>query len=235
MEKLLVLSDIHGNLEALKTVIGYIGRENFNSMQKLFLGDYVDFGPWPNEVVSFLRTVPNANFIMGNHDLYVIDETDSRAKTYFNREAMVEHTRWSRRQLSQENLQWLRELPHTFTATIGPRTLKAVHADLYSIEKPFNFDNAVAVKEDIILCGHIHCPYSHFTNGKIMVNPGSIGESLDGNNKSSFCIIERIESGTRVTNYRVPYNLDAVYRAMTDRRMVLRDEIINTMRKGTWK
>jgi len=67
--KLFIISDIHGNYDALKTAY-----ENVNFDKLIFLGDSVDYGPEPEKVIDFLRENSDIN-IMGNHDNAVINNT----------------------------------------------------------------------------------------------------------------------------------------------------------------
>ena len=62
------LSDIHGNLPALEITI----KESRNVDGYIVLGDVVNYGPWSNECVEVLETLPNCTKMLGNHEDYFI-------------------------------------------------------------------------------------------------------------------------------------------------------------------
>jgi len=61
--KILVMSDVHGNLEALRAVLDKVSDAN----EVIFLGDFVDYGPSPNEVIDTLKNV-TSKVLIGNDD-----------------------------------------------------------------------------------------------------------------------------------------------------------------------
>jgi Predicted phosphoesterase len=83
--KLLVLSDIHGNFDALQSVYD---KEKYDKM--LFLGDAVDYGPEPDKVLDFLKTNSDFN-ILGNHDNAVL--TGSSCNCSFDMLELSDYTR----------------------------------------------------------------------------------------------------------------------------------------------
>src|SRR5574344_2747049 len=237
MKKMFIFSAIHGNLEALQRIVSHIGKKTFNETEKLFLGDYVDFGPWPEKTISFLRTIPNARFILGNHDLYLLDETDNLAKTYFKNDELVEHIDWTRAQLSKESKEWLNSLHSELNLSIGKKSVLVFHGDYQNPERGLMLENIKKIKEDCIFCGHIHAPYIHNEFGKIILNPGSVGESLDGDNRASFAVIEADDDNAELNCRieRIPYNLQKVKREMMRRNMPLWEELYNTMSTGKFE
>ncbi len=98
----LVLSDIHGNLEALTAVLDAAGEwdELWN------LGDMVGYGASPNQVVEVIRQLATMT-VRGNHDRICCGLTSTRN---FNPLARAS-AKWTMRELSAENLEWLRGLP----------------------------------------------------------------------------------------------------------------------------
>ena len=71
MMRYAVISDIHGNLYALRAVLSNAANQNIDNY--LFLGDYIEDLPWPNEVVEMVRCVKNAVVIRGNKEQYLAD------------------------------------------------------------------------------------------------------------------------------------------------------------------
>src|ERR1700677_3859839 len=100
--RFLVLSDIHGNLQALEAVLAAAG--TFDELWNL--GDVVGYGANPNEVVGLMRKLARVN-VRGNHDRVCCGLTSSQG---FNPVAAAAAA-WTQRVLTPENLQWLREMP----------------------------------------------------------------------------------------------------------------------------
>ena len=79
-----ILSDIHGNLPALEMTLS----RTQHVEAYICLGDTVNYGPWSNECVELIHTLPNLIYIQGNHEQYFIDgHYDGEnivAKTFFN-------------------------------------------------------------------------------------------------------------------------------------------------------
>ena len=69
--KILVCSDVHGNMSALDAVLEY--HESAGPCRMLFLGDAVGYGAHPDECLDRLLAVRNATMILGNHDNVVLD------------------------------------------------------------------------------------------------------------------------------------------------------------------
>ncbi len=69
--KILILSDIHGNYEALKSVFDKVGKFD----EVLVIGDMVDYGPDPEVVIDFIRSL-GAKVVKGNHDEAVASGVD---------------------------------------------------------------------------------------------------------------------------------------------------------------
>jgi len=69
----LILSDIHANLEALKGIFDFIEKNDIKYDRLVVLGDYVDYGPNPNEVVEFFKGKEGI-FLLGNHDYALINK-----------------------------------------------------------------------------------------------------------------------------------------------------------------
>ena len=97
----LVLSDIHGNLQALQAVLSAAETLGFDQLWNL--GDAVGYGANPNEVIALLRERAAVN-VRGNHDRVCAGLTSSAG---FNPVA-AEAARWTHETLTETNLEWLR-------------------------------------------------------------------------------------------------------------------------------
>lgn len=99
-----ILSDAHGNLEALTVVLEYLKTQSVD--EYVFLGDAVGYGANPNEVCDLLRPLVG-HAVLGNHDAAVSGRMDYSEYYDAARRALD----WSVAQLSPENMTWLKSLP----------------------------------------------------------------------------------------------------------------------------
>lgn len=220
--KYLVLSDMHGNDEALQAVLRRVRRKRFDAT--LVLGDLVGYGAAPNQVVEAIRDLPGRVLaIRGNHDK-VVTEIDSGES--FNQVALLA-ARWTSRRLAAANLRYVRDLP------AGPREvepgLAICHGAPIDEDKYlFSDRDAAAVfsswQVPVTFFGHTHVTSVFSLEGqgirvrqlvgergelevdpehRYLVNPGSIGQPRDGDPRASYMIYD--SERRKVRWYRVEY------------------------------
>lgn len=226
-----VLSDIHGNLEALDAVLGALADERID--RYLCLGDIVGYGADPNaclERVSGLTT----DVIAGNHDHAAIGRLDIAT---FNRYA-AEAALWTRRQLTPAGRRYLGALPYTWRKD----DLFAVHGspanpeDWIYLTSLWLADEAFdAMPGDTVLCvlGHTHAPGIFEKQAaedrsrqvpaaalelapecRYIVNVGSVGQPRDGDPRAAYCVFDSAEK--RVEIKRVDYDIETAQRKIRD-------------------
>jgi len=121
--KYAVLSDIHGNYPALRAALADAreqGAEHF-----LFLGDYTNSLPWPNEVVETIRGLASATVIRGNHENYLRDLRGQDSSLW--EDGFDSGLRVSFRTHSKESLDYLDTLPETAVLADGDSEIHLVH------------------------------------------------------------------------------------------------------------
>lgn len=204
--KLLVVSDIHGNWPALQAI-----REDADAV--VCLGDVVSYGPFPRECVAWVRE--HATYaVRGNHDTALAYRVDPKAagfKQELARATLAHH----RQILAREDVAWLRRLPREVSFRFDGYSFHAVHASprdpLYSYRLTPDLDDEAlkkdleGVRADLILVGHTHLPMSRGAWTKVILNPGSVGQPLDGNPRASYAVIQ--DGVTEIR--RVPYDIEA--------------------------
>lgn len=190
--KIAIISDIHGNLDALQVFFeSQAASENFDELW--VLGDQVNFGPQPREVLEILRDRADIA-IQGNHDHAVGFDDDSRWTPAFR--AMAEATRrHSSAELSDEQKLYLRGLPLTVQVERGGTRFQLVHATPsdphygYLLADAEGWaDELQSVDADVLLVGHTHTPFIRRIGNKTVVNPGSIGQPRRGKPRPSYAI-----------------------------------------------
>jgi predicted phosphodiesterase len=127
----LVVSDVHGNLQALQAVLSAAG--SFDELWNL--GDIVGYGANPNEVIDTIRSLARIN-VRGNHDRVCAGLTSSQG---FNPVA-AEAAAWTLRHLTPDNLEWLRAVPQ------GP--ILATERALCAHGSPLNEDHYIISMRD---------------------------------------------------------------------------------------
>jgi len=176
--KIAILSDIHGNLEALRSV-----PESWDELW--VLGDLVNYCPNPAEVVDFVRQ--NATVVVcGNHDHAIGASEDPRCSPAFREMAQAMQA-YTESVLSDEQKAYLRQLPLSVQMEAGGQKFflcHAVPADplfKYCPREPALWKREIAaVSADILLVGHTHLPFVMDLGAKRVVNPGSVGQPKHG-------------------------------------------------------
>ena len=224
--RLIALSDIHGNLPALQAVLAAI--EGTPDMV-IVAGDTVGFGPQSAEVLELLRS-KGCNFVKGNVDDYVVNPSSiERLYQFADQEisagrpfrpllpltAIAESTRWTRSQLSNQQLGFLTELPFSISVEPSPgRQLKVVHANPRDLERPIvqrDPDSELVLMLsgldcDILVFGHSHNPFQRLVGNTLLLDVASLGFPTDGCPDAPYTEITFGEDGWRVKQHRIAYD-----------------------------
>lgn len=198
-----LVSDVHSNRIALEAVL-----EDMPAVDALACaGDVVGYNPWPGECVEAVREreIPT---VMGNHDRAVAEDTAFRFNSMAR--AGVEH---ARRELDEEQLEWLSSLPDERTILDG--RVKLVHGhpddpDHYTY--PEEFASSMLEDEELLVLGHTHIQGHEAFEEGIVCNPGSVGQPRDGDPRAAYAIAD-LDAG-EIEQQRVEYDVDAVAEAV---------------------
>ena len=226
--RILLLSDIHSNLEALEACLA--AAPSYDLVVNL--GDTVGYGANPNEVIARCRSLGKV-FVRGNHDKAVCGLMDLEE---FNAAAGLA-TLWTRESLSPENLVWLRNLPAGPVQITELPEVQFVHGssldeDEYLVSVRDAIQPLMTDTVPLTFFGHTHLQGGFVAQGEIsemyrpayrtvgqpessawplrrehrfLVNPGSVGQPRDGDWRAGFAMFD--SDAWVVTFYRVPYNL----------------------------
>lgn len=184
--KLVIIADIHGNLDALAAL-----PEDYDELW--VLGDQVNYGPQPAEVVEFVRARA-ALAVQGNHDHAAAHDDDSRWSNRFR--ALAEATRrHSSAALTEDQKAYLRALPAQAQAERGGCRFHLVHATpddpFYgrrTADDPAWAADLAALDCDVLLTGHSHKPFLRRIGGKTVLNPGSLGQPRNGQIQACYAV-----------------------------------------------
>ncbi len=224
--KYAILADIHANLEALQTVLEDTRQQKVTHY--CCLGDVVGYNANPKECLDLIRGM-GMPCVKGNHDEYCSSEVPLDG---FNAHA-AEAVNWTRRQLTDEDRQWLRDLKYlrlVANFTIVHATLDVPQRWGYVFDKlaaaaSFTYQNTA-----VCFFGHTHVPvafirdsvvrggtYSKFKvepGRKYFVNVGSIGQSRDGVAKATYVIYD-MDEGT-IELRRLDYDMPTTQRKIIE-------------------
>jgi protein phosphatase len=184
--KIVIVSDLHGNFDAL-SALPECGDELW------VLGDLVNYGPQPSEVVDFVRAHA-AVVVRGNHDNAVGFNVDPRCNPRYR--AMASATmQFSTAELGKEAKEFLRGLPQTKTLESNGKRFMLCHAipsdPLYGYcsEASDRWQQEVqAIEADYLLAGHTHTPFIKRVGQTIVVNPGSLGQPKTGKPDACYAV-----------------------------------------------
>lgn len=204
MARYAILSDIHGNLHALKEVIDDLNNQNIESV--ILLGDLIDYGMQSNEVVSFIKdNIDNIICnIWGNHEKAVLTQDFN----HFSSKRGVESAKFTASQLNEDVKSYLnKELVHDgkYEFEIDDKKVLAVHGSLtdyyWKAIFPDNLNGDYSAY-DIVLSGHSHYPHAfqkfyeidnpEMRNKKsvLFINPGSVGQPRNHNPNAQYAILD---------------------------------------------
>lgn len=205
MSKYAILSDIHGNLFALKEVINDLNNEDIDSI--IILGDLIDYGMQSNEVIQCIKEELSSKIICnlwGNHEKAILTENFS----HFSSKRGVESAKYTCSQLNGFSKDYLKnELIHDgkYEFKLDGKTTLAIHGSLndYFWKSIFPYDvNGDYSNFDIVLSGHSHYPhvfwkFYEIDNPKLrnkkpvlFINPGSVGQPRNHNPNAQYAILD---------------------------------------------
>ena len=209
-----VFSDPHSNLAALDAVLEDM-MSKYPVVMIACVGDIVGYYTQPSEVLK--EVVEISDYIVrGNHD-------DAAAKNYipndFNMFA-AQAMQYSIEKLSVNEKRTLYSLPTIESVNIDGKSIQFLHG---SPEYPLDyyvFDGSkdqIVIAEymelvnlDIIFMGHTHRPYIRLmNNGKVLANPGSVGQPRDGDNRPSYMVFDAKNMTGEIERVKYDYEITA--------------------------
>ena len=217
--KYAIISDIHGNLEALNTVLEHAqaqGAEKF-----VCGGDVVGYNANPKECMDIVRAL-DMPCVMGNHDEYIGQDCDLSAFNPVAQEAVI----WCRNQLSEEERLWLRELRYVRLVD----HFSIVHSTMdspryWGYVQDRNDAAASFTYQSTNLCfhGHTHVPVAFIDDGvdiehgtfdhlqlevgqRYFINVGSVGQPRDGDWRAAYCMYDSANESLEL--FRLEYDIE---------------------------
>jgi putative phosphoesterase len=228
--KLLFISDIHANMEALKAVLETVKYDHV-----FCTGDLVDYGPDPLGCIGWIRD-NNVLTIRGNHDNAVALHVDCGCGYIYKHlsEATREYT-WAH--ISDNDEKFLRGLPTKHELEIDGIKFMLAHGSPASFFDYINPDISLekldeytaGVAADFLVVGHTHKPVVLRSSNTTVLNPGSVGQPRDKDWRAS-CMVFDTDSRTPEI-IRLDYDMEATCNKIRSS-MPNADELIAILKRG---
>lgn len=187
--KIAIFSDIHGNLQALESIINDI-KNNNNYDEIICLGDTIGIGPNPKECLDIIID-NNIQMVLGNHELYYLNGTNSDDKMS---EGAKKHQNWVKEQLNEKHYSFLKKCSLTLEKNIYGLNMRFCHfllnednndnypfVDLQIINDATIMNKISLMNVDITFIGHEHKEFQISNNNKKLIDVGSSGCTKDEN------------------------------------------------------
>lgn len=252
MEKIAIISDIHGCTITLNKVLEDIKSRGINRI--FCLGDLVAKGTEPKEAIELVRK--NCEVVIkGNCD----DVISNYPETY-------EHL-WNKEKIGEENVEYLKTLPLSYDFYMSGLKLRLIHAtsnslyssinyydidegildkikDLFKNSKEFN--NEGEKEPDMVIFGHIHSPFVYRLNNKTAINSSSVSNACDIIEKNgkkymytSYLIIEgeygsKEQSTISFKYLKIPYDYKKEIEELQKSDMPNKDMAIEEIKTGVY-
>jgi predicted phosphodiesterase len=224
-----VLSDIHGNLHALRAVLDAVAAEEVDALW--CLGDLVGYGPRPNECCAEVERAAQL-CLVGNHDLGVLGRIPLAE---FSDDAAAA-ARWSQSVLSAEAGAFLGGLQSLASA----EDVELFHASPRDPVWEYVLSDEVALaafrltSAPVVLVGHSHVALAFvledgavdgavvpggaeidLADGRFILNPGSVGQPRDGDPRAAYLVLDL--DARRALHRRVAYPIERTQEEIRER------------------
>ena len=237
--RIAVLADIHGNLPALEAVLADVKRENVDGI--IVAGDSTG-GPDPVETFHQVRAL-NGWTIRGNSEDYFLTYDRGDAPEAWRVSDQWATMRWLYQRLDRETLDYMAALPHQRVVTLdGTAPIRIVHGSPHSPTQhlvpdgdartvracrqarlPLSGRNAVSAaqalahtEETVLVCGHSHIHWLWVKEGRLVLNPGSVGAPINGDPRAQYALLTWQGGRWHATHRALEYDAGRVRAAYQD-------------------
>jgi len=201
-----IIADPHSNLAAFQAVLKHMPKVD----DIICAGDLVGYGAEPNEVTDLARR-KDIRTVLGNHDYGAISRDVAGFNPFAARAVL-----WTADNLSEEKVKYLRGLREELTLTYGSRRIYVVHGSprdpLFEYVFPDLPNRELLglmrkVDADVIVLGHTHVPMQRVIQGKLILNPGGVGQPRDRDPRASYMLLT-LDDEISVRHERVEYDIE---------------------------
>ena len=239
MDRIALISDVHGNIPAFEATLRDIRRHNIHRV--FCLGDLVGKGPHSDKAVDICREECDVT-VKGNWDDFILAETDNPILL------------WHRKRLGRERLDYLKSLPGTIEFYMSGKRVRLFHASQKGVHYRVHMNDprdkhmemfsntdftGNAFEPDVVGYGDIHSAYVKSFQSRMLFNVGSVGNPLDLT-QASYAILEG-ESDSRTDGIfsihliRVPYDIELATKQAEDENMPELELYVDELRTGRYR
>lgn len=222
--KIALISDIHSNHVALTAVLAALEQHQPDAL--ICLGDTATIGPQPKEVLTTLQTL-DCVFIQGNHDAAMLNP--NKAGDLNIHPSLLPNLDWSISLLEPHDVTFLESFQFTYEMNLdADKTLFCFHAspltniDLILATTPIEILDGFleTTNANVMAGGHTHMQMLRKHHGRLLINPGSVGNSFtepppSGNPTLSpwveYAIVTCLGGAITVNFHRLPLDIEALY------------------------
>jgi putative phosphoesterase len=191
--KLAVLSDIHGNVPALEAVLEDI--LNWQADEVIVNGDVINRGPCSLEVITMLQQqLPQATYLLGNHESFTLYSAEHPLPPEDPKYDLRRLAQWTAAQLGEALspiAQWQDHMDKT--ALAGGASLHVTHGSrlgnrdgIGPATQEHELPAKLGERRDLFVASHTHRPMIKEYDGGLVVNTGSVGQPMDGDERAAY-------------------------------------------------
>ncbi|GAB4451602.1 MAG: metallophosphoesterase family protein [Anaerolineae bacterium] len=224
--RIALLADIHGNNIALEAVLNdLIAQEPVDHL--IILGDLFVFGPEPNEVFDTLKSLPQARYILGNTDRYLLERkypTQPGSESW--QDSLLASFQWTTECINPAAVEFLTRVPLRQVVDVAQWRLVAVHGSPRSDEEgltpnttcPELAQMEVPPDTSMLVAGHTHIPMDRNMCGMRVINCGSIGLPFDGIPRAAYAIVTKQPNQEPIVDLRrIDYDIEQAVQQLETR------------------
>ena len=198
-----LISDIHGNLEALQAVLDLLLKERID--RYLCIGDVVGYGADPKACMRLIKKLEPAALVAGNHEWGTVELLGLEYFNEYAREAVI----WTKRALSKDDADYLKSFRLVYedeAMTLVHGTLDAPAEFHYLLNSHDAYLTMMQMKTPVCFVGHSHIPgIFYYDDGVVSLRPakvkvdrdkryviniGSVGQPRDSDPRASYAIYD---------------------------------------------
>ena len=174
-----VFSDIHGNLKAFQVLWASLRRQECD--RYFFLGDICGYYYSQNEIITFLKTIPDLVAIAGNHDRIFLEAVQQGASLKGYTSSYGKSLEIFQKTATQESIDYLVSLPLKWFSQ--DQEIALFHGSPWDPDEYVYPDSSVERFKNIpwrwVFLGHTHYAMDRKFLGGRVINPGSCGQPRD--------------------------------------------------------
>ena len=238
--RIALISDIHGNNTALNAVLDDVDQHRIDTI--ICLGDTATIGPQPHQVLARLKAL-DCPCVTGNHEAVLL-EPDSFEK-YKIAPQLVPTIQWCVNQLTEDDYDFLRSFKSSEEILLGPDfRMRCFHGSPRSNTEnilpstPARELNRLFANEpaEVIAVGHTHIQMLRSYQGRLIINPGSVGAVFLGPavpseaptllSRVEYAIVDYTGGALSVDFRRLPLDNEVFIKVIADSDIPLKDSLI---------